>query len=688
MNSRWNDEEAAAYAGDLGPRVYTSRLLGCDPSLALHGGGNTSVKLPLRNMFGEEEMILYVKGSGWDLATIEAAGFSPCRLEHVLRLARLESLSDTRMAIEFNRSMTDPSAPAPSVESILHALLPYPFVDHTHADALLALTNTPSGPRHVRETYGDLVVVVPYIMPGFKLARACAELFPAEMRDTTIGVILMHHGIFTFGQTARESYERMIRLVTLAEHYLEVHSAWQASVPPIPAHPEPVEGPPFPTAHPELVEGSRDLQDKLVLLRREVSTAAGFPVVLSTHSDPQCLGFARRADVSAISQQGPATPDHVIRTKRLPLVGRNVQAFRDAYAEYFATHASLILGTSQDLSQSQDARPLTMLDPAPRVILDPELGMCTIGRTAADAAVAEEIYRHTIDIILRAEALESYLALPARDIFDVEYWDLEQAKLRRQSKPRMFAGEIALVTGAASGIGRACVDAFLARGAAVVGLDISPAISGPLKRLDYLGLRCDVTDEVAVSAALEAAVRAFGGVDMLVLNAGVFPPSRRLESLTLDHWRQVMGVNLDANVALLREAYPLLKAAPRGGRVAAIGSRNVPAPGPGQAAYSASKAALTQLARVAALEWGADGIRVNAIHPDKVLDTAVWNDERLRERAAHYGLGVEAYRSHNLLRVEIASRDVAELACELCGPLFAKTTGAQIPVDGGNERVI
>ena len=244
------------------------------------------------------------------------------------------------------------------------------------------------------------------------------------------------------------------------------------------------------------------------------------------------------------------------------------------------------------------------------------------------------------------------------------------------------------MTGAASGIGRACVDALLARGAAVVGLDIDHKIESLYSRSDFLGIRCDVTSREAVVSALDSAVIAYGGLDMLILNAGIFPGGTAISALDDTAWRKVMSVNLDSNLVLLRECHPLLKLAPGGGRVIIIGSKNVAAPGPGAAAYSASKAALTQLARVAALEWGADNIRINSLHPNAVFDTGIWSEEILASRAAHYGLSVEQYKTNNVLKTEVTSRDVAALAAELCGTLFAKTTGAQIPVDGGNERVI
>ena len=657
MQSLWNDAEAAGFKGDLAQRVYTSRLLGRDKSLVLHGGGNTSVKLRQTNLVGDDEEILYVKGSGWDLEFIEEAGFSPVRMAHLLKLAQLEALSDPQMVNELATHMTRSTAPAPSVETILHALLPHKYVDHTHSDAVLAVTDTADGEKRIAEIYGDKVVVIPYVMPGFDLARLCAERFPKQVGKNTIGMVLMKHGIFSFGATAKQSYERMIELVDLAERYLERRNAWQLK-------------------RAVVSPGDEPQRQQIAALRAEISRVAGNPLVVSVHRDARALSFARRPDVATASQQGPVTPDHVIRTKRVPLVGRDVEAFARAYREYFDRHAP------------QAKEPKTMLDPAPRVVLDPALGMCAAGRSAKDAAIVADLYTHTIDVIERASMLGGYAALPHRDIFDVEYWDLEQAKLRKAGKPPVFTGEVALVTGAASGIGKACVDALLARGAAVVGLDVNESITALHRRTDFLGVRCDVTSQQEVVAALEETARAYGGLDILVLNAGIFTASAAIAALDNEAWRKVMSINLDANLMLLRECYPLLKLAPRGGRVAVIGSKNVPAPGPGAAAYSASKAALTQVARVAALEWGGDNIRINTLHPNAVFDTGIWNEDVLTARAQHYGLSVDEYKRNNVLRTEVTSRDVAELAAEICGPLFSKTTGAQVPVDGGNERVI
>lgn len=658
MQSLWDDAEASGFEGELEQRVYTSRLLGRDPSLVLHGGGNTSVKLEAVDLFGDRHDVLYVKGSGSDLATIEARHFSPVRMAPLLRLAERESLPDPVMARELRTALMDPAAPDPSVEAILHALLPHRYVDHTHADAVVSLTNTPSGERWVREVYSDSVVLIPYVMPGFRLSRLCAEIFAREAHAGTVGMVLMNHGIFSFGATAHESYARMIELVGRAEAFLRARGAWSI---PLPEAPLPL---------------SQRVGPSVAARRKAISEAAGFPMLLTLDPSERARAFARRPDVGVLSQQGPATPDHVIRTKRTPLLGDDVAGYVDAYKDYFAQNAPKVEAE------------LTMLDPAPRVVLDPEWGLATAGRSAKEAAIPRDIYGQTVDIVLRADALEGWRALPAFDIFEVEYWDLEQAKLRKQGARPPLAGEVALVTGAASGIGAACVAALRAQGAAVVALDVAASVETAFPGADVLGIRCDVTDPAAVADAVERAARAFGGIDMAVLNAGILPPSAPIASLDLDAWRRTQQVNVEGNVVLMQALHPYLALAPRRGRVVLIASKNVPAPGPGMAAYSASKAALTQLGRVAALEWARDGIRVNTLHPNAVFDTGIWTEETLQARASAYGLSVAEYKTNNLLRVEVTSRAVADLACALCGPLFACTTGAQIAVDGGNDRVV
>ena len=657
MQNLWTDKEAKNYDDDLALRVYTSRLLGRDSSLVLHGGGNTSVKIIEKNILSLEEEILYVKGSGWDLEFIEKAGFSPVRMDHMLNLSRLDSLSDPQMVNELKTQLTNASSPSPSVETILHAALPYKFVDHTHSDAVVTITNTLTGEDRIREIYGDRVVIIPYVMPGFDLAKEVVKIFSKQSSDKTEGMILMNHGIFSFGENAKESYDRMISLVSEAEKYLISQNAWDIKISKIPS----IE-----------IQMSQEIAE----LRQQISLTAGKPMLLNLTNSESGLSFANRDDIQSIATRGPLTPDHVIRTKRIPMIGRNIDKYKEEYVSYFE---------SNEPSAKERKR---ILDQAPRVILDKEFGLCSIGKNMKEIGIISDIYEHTIQSILRAEILGGFKALPAKDIFDLEYWDLEQAKLLKNANSLEFEGEIVLITGAASGIGKSCVESFLDRGAAVIALDISNSIETVIKHQNYLGLVCDLTNEISTKDSIEMGVRHFGGIDMIVLNAGVFPEGKKVKDLDLKEWNKVFSINLDANLNLLRELFPLLRFSPSKGRVVIIGSKNVSAPGPGAAAYSASKAALNQLMRVLSMEWGEYGIRLNTLHPNAVFDTGIWTDEVLESRANHYGLSVKEYKTNNILGVEINSQDVSELAAEMCGKLFSKTTAAQIPVDGGNERVI
>ncbi|MFQ5345685.1 MAG: bifunctional aldolase/short-chain dehydrogenase [Mariprofundus sp.] len=656
MNSLWNDKDAAAIADDpLALRVYTSRLLGAEPSLVLHGGGNTSVKADVANLFGESERILFVKGSGWDLATIEKAGFAPVRLDVLQSMAQLETLSDTDMVRAQRAAMTDPYAPNPSVEAILHAMIPFDFVDHTHADAVVTISNTADGEARLREIYGEDVLILPYTMPGFVLARQVYEKTKDTDWSKLKGIILLHHGVFTFADDARASYEAMINLVSTAEHELG-HLA--------------------DAKHGPVEKVDVDLK-LLAALRRAVSRHRGCAVLARLDSDASAVDFASRNDAGDIAGRGPLTPDHVIRTKRTAMLvsddpADSVASFARDYREYFSRH--------------QEAG-LTCLDPAPRWALWPQRGALAFGETPAECRIISDISHHTMRAIEYAEMLGGWKVLPEKDIFDLEYWELEQAKLKKTGSAPEFQGRIALVTGAASGIGAACVASLLARGAVVAALDLNPEIRKKFPSDRVLGLVCDMNDAVAVREAVESCVRHFGGLDMVISNAGIFSSGGRIEQMDQAVWQHSLDLNLSSHQRLMQESIPYLKLG-LDPAIVVIASKNVPAPGPGAAAYSVAKAGLTQLCRVAALELGADAIRVNVLHPNAVFDTAIWTDEVLEKRAASYGLSVQAYKTNNVLKREVTSHHVAELACAMAGKLFACTTGAQLPVDGGNERVI
>jgi NAD(P)-dependent dehydrogenase (short-subunit alcohol dehydrogenase family) len=505
----------------------------------------------------------------------------------------------------------------------------------------------------VRALYGERWLIVPYVMPGFVLARTVYEMTAGLDWSRYDGMILLHHGVFTFADDARASYEAMIAMVAQAEDYL----AQVAALP----------------ALPDAYQMTADDRLKLATLRRRVSRARGSAQLALADLSPQARLFAQQSP--EIATRGPLTPDHVIRTKRIALTGvqdTDVDAYEESYRAYFAQHASA---------------GLRMLDAAPRWGVWQDRGTLAFGSTVGEVRITADIVQHTTGAILRAEALGGWRALSAREIFEVEYWELEQAKLKKVSAPAALQGKIALVTGAASGIGRACAEALHARGAAVVALDISPAVTEIFGKAGYLPLVVDLMDDGAVRAAVDQAVERFGGLDLLVSNAGFFPPSRSIRDMDAAQWERSMALNVTSHQRLLQACIPYLEVG-IDAAVVLVASKNVPAPGPGASAYSSAKAALTQLGRVAALELGKAGIRVNMVHPNQVFDTALWTPDILAARAKHYGVSVEEYKRQNVLGVEITSADVAELVCAMLGKPFARTTGAQVPIDGGNERVI
>ncbi len=657
MKNFWNDNEAAKCQNDpLALRVYTSRLLGQAPALVLHGGGNTSVKMDTTNLFGETETLLYVKGSGWDLATIEVAGFAPIKLDVLMKMAQLSQLSDSEMVRVQRSAMTDFNAPNPSVEAILHAIIPFKYIDHTHADSVVTITNTAIGEQRIREIYGNRILIVPYVMPGFILAKKIYEMTQDIDWHSLEGIILMNHGVFTFGDDAKGSYERMIQLVTEAENYLQAQGAVIA---------------PPPKVAPE--------ENLLALarIRKSVSEKKGAAMIAQCDTTPESLRFANHPQAGSIATRGPFTPNHVIRTKPIPVIlgykpEEDIANYTTAYGEYFERNTN---------------GELTQLNPAPCWAVWPKFGLISFGRSLKEINIVSDIKDHTILAIQAAEKLGGWQALPESDIFDMEYWELEQAKLGKSQVSLPLQGKIALVTGAASGIGGACVETLQAQGAVVAALDLNPAITTQFGKKEILGIVCNVTDDEQLQEAVKSTIRHFGGLDILISNAGTFPPSEKIADINPAKWDASIAINLTSHQRLLQACIPYL-ANGIDAAVIMIASKNVIAPGPGVSTYSVAKAGQTQLARVAALELGELGIRVNMIHPNAIFDTGIWTTEVLEKRAKHYGLTVEAYKANNLLKTEITSKDVAALACAMAGPVFGKTTGAQVPIDGGNERVV
>ena len=653
MKSLWDNKEATNYKTDLDLRVYTSRLLGCDSSLVLHGGGNTSVKSTAINLFGESENILYVKGSGWDLATIEAEGFAPVKMDMLVKMAELKELSDTDMVKYQRLAMTNPHAPNPSVEAILHAIIPFKFVDHTHTDAVVTITNTEGGEEKIKELYGDKVLVIPYIMPGFVLAKLVYEMTKDVDWSKLEGMVLMNHGLFTFNDDAKKSYEKMIELVDRAEKYLEDRGA---------------------ILHVE--KGSVDIELlTLAKIRKEVSNLKDRATISLYNDSDVALHFSKQ-NIQKIAMQGPLTPDHVIRTKRVPAILRD--DFKSDLANYIKEYRDYFEDNKKDE---------TLLNPAPNFAILKGAGALSFGANAKEANIIKDINEHTFEAILKAQMLGGYKALSAANIFEVEYWSLEQAKLKGGGSTPEFGGKVALVTGAASGIGLAIAKMLNKRGAAVVALDINPEIEKMFARADAIGVKCDLTCSHDIKNAIEVAIKSFGGIDIVVSNAGIFTPSENLDELSDENWQRSMDINLTSHQKLIKYTAPFLKLGVEA-CVVMVASKNFPAPGKGAAAYSVAKAGQTQLARIAALELGEYGVRVNTLHPHAVFDTAIWSDDVLQKRAKAYGMSVEEYKTNNVLKTEICSDDVAELVCSMAGKPFAKTTGAQVAIDGGSDRII
>lgn len=656
MKSLWNTHQAKKFSSDpLALRVYTSQLLGRNPDLVLHGGGNTSVKAQSKNIFGEIEDILFIKGSGWDLETIKAEGFAPVKMEALLKMAELKSLTDTEMVKWQRASMIDPNAPNPSVEAILHAIIPFRYVDHTHADSVVTITNSPNGAKRIKDVYGDRVLYVPYVMPGFILARKVFEMTRTLDWSQCDGIVLLHHGIFTFHDDAKKSYEKMIELVSKAESYLKRKKA--------------------------VVKTSRSSSKNdllgLAQARQLASKVAARPMVAKLDRSAEAISFSNLKNVQSIARRGPLTPDHVIRTKPKALIinshiKKNFEDYSLDYKKYFKRNKK---------------EGMKELDAAPRWAVWPRHGTISFGPSYKDAQITTDIISHTIKAIQQAERLGGWRALPEKDIFDVEYWELEQAKLKKAGSGPKFQGKIALVTGAASGIGKACVEELNSLGACVVAVDISPKLKGLFNKKEILEIVCDLSKTEQIKSAVDQAVSCFGGLDMIVSNAGTFPSSETIDTMKEETWKKSLDINLTSHQNLLKMSIPYLKLG-IDPTVIIVASKNVPAPGPGAGAYSVAKAGLTQLARVAALELASQGIRVNVIHPNQVFDTAIWTKDVLEKRAKHYGVSVEEYKKSNLLKTEITSKDVGRLVSVLAGEAFLKTTGAQIPIDGGNDRVI
>ena len=676
MKSMWSDVEAQRmverYAqqgvnADIALRVYTSRLLGRDPALVLHGGGNTSVKTTVPDALGRPTSVLCVKGSGWDMAEIEPAGLPAVRLAPIVELRDLAKLSDEDMVNIQRCNLLDAGAPNPSVETLLHAFLPHKFIDHTHAVAVLAVSDQPNGNDLCRELYGKRMGHVPYIMPGFLLAKKAAEVF--EQDPSVEGLILEKHGIFTFGETAREAYERMIEKVTQAEDRLQKNRKAVFA----------------PAALPKLTATVAEIAPILRgLIARCDQGKALQRMVLDFRRGPAILNYVNGRELERYSQVGVVTPDHTIRTKNWPLItpapdAADLSAFRTnaegAFAKFTARY--------HDYFRRHNARqdpPKTELDAGPRVILVPGLGLFGVGASKGAAMIAGDIAENTIQTITDAEALGRYECLSEADLFDMEYWSLEQAKLGKGKEPRL-ARQIVVVTGGASGIGRATAQAFKREGAEVAILDLpGEALTAVAKTLKCAGIACDVTDIGAVKAAFAKVVETFGGVDIVVANAGKAWQGK-IGTVDEQVLRDSFELNFYGYQRVAQAAVDVMSKQGFGGVLLFNVSKQAVNPGPNFGPYGLPKAAALALMRQYAVDHGADGIRANAVNADRIR-SGLLTDTMIAERSKSRGLSQEDYMGGNLLAREVTAEDVAQAFISLA--LADKTTGAILTVDGGN----
>jgi len=695
MQNRWKDEEAKefsskyaqAWGEDLALRIYSSRLLGAEESLVLHGGGNTSVKGTHTNLLGEQVRTVFVKASGHDMAAIGPENFPGLELEYLRKLRALPSLSDDRMLEEMLAHLLRAGAPAPSLETLVHAFLPHRFIDHTHSDAILTLTNQGNGDALVKEALGAEVIVLPYVRPGFELAKAVAAAFEANPRAP--GMVWMKHGIMTWGETARESYEAMIDLVTRAEVFIASRTARGTA-----------------TAAATSEETALARVAKVAPILRGLladRTGDGNPayrrVILEPLVTREILEFVDSPRGREIALTPPLTSDHLIRTKALPL-WVSAPAYDDtarlrgqltaAVKHYAAEYAGYIDRHATKLPETLDR-----LDALPRVVLMPGLGAICAGKNAKAVRIARDITAHTLAVKASVAMMGNYEGLPEDQLFEMEYHTFQHAKLGAGDEPPL-ARQVAIVTGAAGAIGSAIAEGLLEQGCHVAVTDLAEdALSKLVGDLEprfpgqVMGTPMDVTSTASVAAAFQAVICRWGGIDIVIANAGLAMVSSLVE-LKLEAFQKIERVNVEGTLNVISEAGRHFKLQGTGGDVILVSTKNVFAPGAQFGAYSATKAAAHQLARIASLELAADDVRVNMVAPDAVFShgnrkSGLWAEvgpDRMRARGLDEKGLEDYYRQRNLLKTAVTARHVSN-AVLFFATRQTPTTGATLPVDGG-----
>lgn len=676
MKNLWSDRDAKAaiahYAKqgvneDLALRTYTTRLLGGVPALVQHGGGNTSVKTVMKDLLGKPVDVLCVKGSGWDMAVIEPPGLPAVRLHPLQDLIKLKQLSDEEMVNVQRINLLDASSPNPSVETLFHAFLPHKFIDHTHANAILAVSNQPNGRAICEKLFGKKVIILDYMFSGFVLAKKAAEAF-AKQPDAE-GLVLLKHGIFTWGDNAKQAYDRMITFVSLAEKRLAEGRKTIAQA--------------------KLPKKVAPLEDVLPILRGLLAIPTdqdgGFKRwVFDVRGGEQNLAFVNGKEVARYSQQGTATPEHVIRIKPWPLI---LPAPESGKLDDFAAAAKTAIAkfaekyTAYFNRQNAKAeQKKIMLDVLPRVLLIPGHGLVAVGKTRKEASVAADQAETMVEVITKAESIGKFESISERDMFDIEYWSLEQAKLGKGAE-KPLARQIAVITGGAGAIGAATAKAFAAEGAEVAVFDLDGAKAAEVaKKLGGIGIACDVTKPEAVKAAFAKVVQHFGGVDIVVSNAGN-AWGGKIGEVSDELLRKSFELNFFSHQYVAQTAVQIMLKQKTGGCLLFNASKQAVNPGPDFGPYGLPKAATLFLSRQYALDYGDQGIRASAVNADRIR-SGLLTDEMVAKRSKARGVSEKEYMSGNLLKREVKAEDVAQAFVQLA--VAQKTTAAVATVDGGN----
>jgi len=654
--------EKLGFSSDLALRVYTTRLLGRNKELVLHGGGNTSVKTSIKDIDGKKYKVLCVKGSGWDMADIEPPGLPAVKLEPLLALKNKKYLSDEDMVAYQKRNLIDIRSPNPSVETFLHAFLPFKYVDHTHADAVLNITNRPGGLNLCKKIFGNKVSIVPYVMPGFMLAKKINEVYSKNPNINCL--ILMNHGIFTFADNCKEAYDLMIKYVTKAEKAIKKLKGKKIK---------------------QVKKFSTNFNPYEVapILRGLLSENKDQKFVINYRLNKHLKYFINGKKVRTYSSKGTATPDHVIRVKPFPLIiapkknstveefkaiaKKAFENYRKKYIKYFNVNHKKVKGKK------------VMLDTSPRVILIQNVGMFSVGKDLNAAKIAGDLTETNAKVITSVEETSTYKFIPEKDLFDVEYWSLEQAKIKKKKK--LLEGNVVVITGSTGTIGFETYKMFKSYGAEVVLLDYNlEALKKIQSKIKDLCIHCDVTNKKSVKNAFKQICEKFGGIDILISNAGT-APGGAIGDVSDDVLRKSFEINFFSHQNCASEAIKIMKKQNINGCLLFNISKQSVNPGKNFGPYGLPKSALLSLCKQYAVDYGSHGIRSNGVNADRIR-SGLMTDKMIKTRAKARAVSTDDYMKGNLLLNEVKAEDVAKAFFHLA--TSKKTTGAVLTVDGGN----